>query len=204
MKRIFTIVMLLLTVLFTVSSQENLFEKKLQIFRFSLNQVLEKYDYEKLKYFDLKKTDIIVLKVDSFIENNKTEIKNYKKYILQKNKNNPDIILNLQKYKKLDVNDINNQLSEIIQENIPLYRLIYLNPLEEIKIYQNIYFSRYKDIKEFPLYKLKNNITSSLIKTNKIDKNKWEIIENSYDFISKYIYDLEKGTIVKFELFERK
>ncbi len=185
-------------------SQESAFEKKLNLFRFSLNKVLANKDEDKVLKLDFNKNDTIISMINNFIEQNKQEILKYKAYILNKYSNNPDALFEFEKYNKVDVSDISEHLNQFdFIFMAPIAKLLFINPLSEIEMYENIYFSQKKSTKDLAVYKAKTQLTSSIIKTQKINTDQWEIIKDSYDIISKFIYNLKKGKITYFEVFER-
>ncbi|PIE50698.1 MAG: hypothetical protein CSA38_01650 [Flavobacteriales bacterium] len=184
--------------------QGNKFERKLNKVRFSLNKVLEQYNDEKIIRMDYTENDSIILKINTFISENEKEIKKYRQYILKKYTSNSDVLFDIKKYNKVNLGKLKELKAFNIKNKIPLYRLLSINPFQEIEVYKDIFFTQKKSTQELAIQNVKYFITKSLIQTKKINKNRWQIIENTYDFIWKYTYDLEKGRITDFEVFERK
>ena len=196
---------LLLFTAFYACGQNNEFEKKLNKFRFSLNKELEKYDDEKISNLKFDNNDSIVILIDNFASENENEIKIYRENILKKYENNPDFKFNIEEYKKADFNEINDDLDRLnLSKNVPLSKLLWINPMTEISVFKTIYFSQKKGVVKLAVFNAKIIITSSQIDTRKIDKNQWEIIDNSHDIVSKFIYDLKKGKVTNVEIFEKK
>lgn len=191
--------------IFSGCSQKNEFEKELNQFRFSLNSELEKYDDEKIYKFNFDKNDSVTLLIDDFFAKNKHKIKLYKEAVLEKHQNNADFTLDISNYEKVDVSEINHGLKSLdLSKNMPLSNLLWVNPLSEVAALKNVYFSREKGVANFAVFNAKNSITSSLIKTQKIGDEQWQIIDNSYDIVGKFIYDLNQGRVIKMEILERK
>ncbi len=205
MKKIYNIVIIFILTVFYGYSQENKFERKLQLFYFSLNEVLEKYDDEKIYKLNFNKDDTLISVINRFVYENKQEIKKYRETVLKEYTDNFDILFDTTKYEKIDLSEINKHLNSAdLNKSIPLLTLMLINPLKATELYTNFYFSGHKNPKELAIYKAKRSITYSLIKTHKLDNNRWQIIENSYDIICKFIYNTENGKIINFEVFERK
>ncbi len=203
MKRSLIIIILLVQTFSWSFGQKNDFEKELNLFRFNLNRLLEKYDDDKILQQEFYEDDTIVLLIDSFLVKNKFKIRNYKENILKKHENYSNVLFDVEKYKKVNV-EKTSTINKVFKRNISTYKLLFINPLTETELYKTLYLSRIQGYKEFEIYQMKKGITSSLIQTQKIDKNRWEIIDNSYDFIYKFIYDLEKEEIIHSEVLERK
>ncbi|WP_349663412.1 hypothetical protein IZU89_12410 [Cellulophaga lytica] len=204
MKKINVLILLIFTAFYGYG-QNNEFEKKLNKFRFSLNKELEKYDDEKIYNLKFDKNDSIIILIDNFAFENENKIKIYRENILKKYENNPDFKFNINEYKKADFNEINDNLNGLnLSKNVPLSKLLWINPITEISAFKTIYFSQKRGAVKLALFNAKTSITSSLIETRKINKNQWEIIDNSYDIVSKFIYDLKKGKVIDVEIFEKK
>ena len=185
--------------------QKNEFERELSRFRFSLNKQLGKYEDKKVYNLDFNNKDSIILLIDNFTSKNKNNIKEYRKNILEKYENNVDFKFDVSKYEKIDFKDISDNLNNFdLGKNVPLSKLLWINPIIEISTYKIIYFSRKEGAVKLAVFNAKINITSSLIKTRKMNNHQWEIIDNSYDIVSKFVYDLSKGKVIKFEIFKRK
>lgn len=205
MKKINVFIIVSIFTIFSGYGQENKFERKLNNFRFSLNNELEKYDDEKIYTLNFNSGDSIMLLIDDFIFKNKNKIKMYRENILEKYKGNPDFKFDISKYEKVDFNNINDYLEGFnLGKNAPLSKLLWISPISETLAYKTIYFSQKKGALKLAVFNAKNSITSSLIKTQKLKNNQWEIIDNSYDIVSKFIYDLNKGKVIKIEIFKRK
>ncbi len=191
--------------MFYCYGQETKFEDRLQAFRFSLNEVLETYDDRVITNLNFNNNDSVILMIDAFVSENKQEIKKYRESILKEYANKSDVLFDIEKYEQADLKNLNEFLSDYdFSASVPLYQLMSINPLQAVETYRNMYLSRQKQVSDIVLFNAKRNIASSLIKTQKVGKNKWEIIENSYSIIGKYTYNLNKGSITHFEIFERK
>ncbi|CAA0143845.1 Probable lipoprotein precursor [Tenacibaculum maritimum] len=204
MKKINIIITLLFATLYGCG-QNNGFEKKMDKFRFSLNKELEKYDNEKIYNLKFDKNDSMIIMIDSFVSKNEKEIKIYRENILKKYENNPDFKFNTEKYIKVDLDKINDSLDELnLSKDVPLSKLLWIDPIVKISSFKTIYFLQEKEVEELAVFNAKISITSSQIKTRKINKSQWEIIDNSYDVVSKFIYDLNQGKVMNIEIFEKK
>ncbi|MDY3318293.1 hypothetical protein PG637_02580 [Riemerella anatipestifer] len=205
MKRINIFVIVYIFTIFSSCRQENEFEKELNKFRFSLNEQLEKYEDEKIYNFKFNENDSIILLIDNFIYVNRNKIKVYRKNILEKYENNPDFKFDISKYEKVDFNYINDNIDNYnLVKNAPLSKLLWINPMSEISALKTMYFAQENGADELAVFSAKISITSSLIKTRKISNYQWEIIDNSYDIVSKFIYDLNEEKVTKIEVFKRK
>ncbi len=205
MRKILNIILFSILSIVYCYGQETKFEDRLQAFRFSLNEVLETYDDRIITNLNFNSNDSVILMIDEFVSENKQEIKKYRESILKEYANKSDVLFDIEKYEQVDLKDLNEFLSDSdFSASVPLYQLMSINPLQEVETYRNMYFSRQKQVSDIVLFNAKRSIASSLIKTQKVGKNKWEIIENSYSIIGKYTYDLNKGSITHFEIFERK
>ncbi|MFL0067708.1 hypothetical protein V2605_03165, partial [Tenacibaculum maritimum] len=143
--------------------------------------------------------------IDSFVSKNEKEIKIYRENILKKYENNPDFKFNTEKYIKVDLDKINDSLDELnLSKDVPLSKLLWIDPIVKISSFKTIYFLQEKKVEELAVFNAKISITSSQIKTRKINKSQWEIIDNSYDVVSKFIYDLNQGKVMNIEIFEKK
>ncbi|MFL0093757.1 hypothetical protein [Tenacibaculum maritimum] len=204
MKKINIIITLLFATLYGCG-KNNGFEKKMDKFRFSLNKELEKYDNEKIYNLKFDKNDSMIIMIDSFVSKNEKEIKIYRENILKKYENNPDFKFNTEKYIKVDLDKINDSLDELnLSKDVPLSKLLWIDPIVKISSFKTIYFLQEKEVEELAVFNAKISITSSQIKTRKINKSQWEIIDNSYDVVSKFIYDLNQGKVMNIEIFEKK
>ncbi|MFL0141425.1 hypothetical protein, partial [Tenacibaculum maritimum] len=159
------------------------------------------------KIYNLKfdKNDSMIIMIDSFVSKNEKEIKIYRENILKKYENNPDFKFNTEKYIKVDLDKINDSLDELnLSKDVPLSKLLWIDPIAKISSFKTIYFLQEKEVEELAVFNAKISITSSQIKTRKINKSQWEIIDNSYDVVSKFIYDLNQGKVMNIEIFEKK
>lgn len=205
MKNINIVIIISLFSFLYSNAQEDSFERELKNFRFSLNMVLEQYEDEKVYKLDFNKKDSLIIYIDNFTAKNKANIKKHREKILASYKDNPDFRFDTTKYKKVDVSEINNNLKDFdLKENVPLSQLLWIDPMIEISSLKTIYYSREKGAAELAVYTTKANIATSLIKTRKLGYSQWEIIDNSYAVVGKFIYDLNKGCVVHMELFELK
>ncbi|MFL0111859.1 hypothetical protein V2594_03380, partial [Tenacibaculum maritimum] len=116
-----------------------------------------------------------------------------------------DFKFNTEKYIKVDLDKINDSLDELnLSKDVPLSKLLWIDPIAKISSFKTIYFLQEKEVEELAVFNAKISITSSQIKTRKINKSQWEIIDNSYDVVSKFIYDLNQGKVMNIEIFEKK
>ncbi|MFL0138403.1 hypothetical protein V2647_03215, partial [Tenacibaculum maritimum] len=116
-----------------------------------------------------------------------------------------DFKFNTEKYIKVDLDKINDSLDELnLSKDVPLSKLLWIDPIVKISSFKTIYFLQEKEVEELAVFNAKISITSSQIKTRKINKSQWEIIDNSYDVVSKFIYDLNQGKVMNIEIFEKK
>ena len=205
MKKINTLIIIFIFTIFSSYGQENKFERELNRFRFNLNEQLGKYEDEKIYNLNFNNKDSIILLIDDFTSKNKRKIRAYRENILKKYENNADFKFDTSKYEKVDFSDINDNLNNFdLGKNVPLSKLLWINPISEISSFKTIYFSQKKGTVKLAGFNVKTRITSSLIKTQRMSNYKWEIIDNSYDIVSKFVYDLNEGRVTKVEIFERK
>lgn len=204
MKKVNLIIVSLFAVFYSYG-QKDAFERELNRFRFSLHKELEKYDDEKVYKLDFNKGDSLLVLIDNFIAENTDSIKTYRKTILESYEHNPDFTFDSTEYERIDCSEINNSLnSPGLDENVPLYKLLWINPVMEVSTFKTIYLSQKKGVVELAKYNAKTSIASSLIKTYRINKKQWEIWDNAYDMVGKFIYDIDKGRVIQIEIFERK
>lgn len=204
MKKVNLIIVSLFAVFYSYG-QKDAFERELNRFRFSLHKELEKYDDEKVYKLDFNKGDSLLVLIDNFIAENTDSIKAYRKTILEGYEHNPDFTFDSTEYERIDCSEINNSLnSPGLDENVPLYKLLWINPVMEVSTFKTIYLSQKKGIVELAKYNAKTSIASSLIKTYRINKQQWEIWDNAYDMVGKFIYDIDKGRVIQIEIVERK
>jgi len=205
MKKINLFIILFTGSFFFSHGQENTFERTLNKFRFSLHEELEKYEDEKIRNIDFNQNDTIILLINNFVFENKDKIRAYRENILERYENNSDFEFDASKYEKIDASELNENIKNInLASEIALSKLLWIDPIIETSSLKTIYISRKKGAAKLAAFNARNIITSSLIKTLKINHHQWEIIDNSYDIVSKFIYDLNKGSVIKIEIFERK
>ena len=204
-----TLSIFFITILITTLSfgQENnnisKFEQKLKLFRFSLHKELDKLDDDTILKFSFNKKDSIAIVINDFIQKNNSEILEYKKHLLSSHVSTPFVSINFENYSKVPMNTL-QLISKINVVDMPLMNLLHISPFEETQFYKTMYFTGEKSSLSLARYNAKKSITSYLIQTKKINSTQWEIIDNSYDIICKFIYDVKKGKVISFEVFERK
>lgn len=198
------LIFLSLTLQFAYAQEKNKitdFEQKLNVFRFSLNKELDKVSDDKITDFSFNSNDSITIVVDDFLTKNQKEIEAYRTYLLEQYMAYPSVDFDLYTPLETNATEIIHSLNTVSNS---LFKLVNINPINEVDLCKTLYFSKEKKVSELAKHKLRESITSHLIKTRKIDSNQWEIIENSYNMVGKYIYDIKKGKVIDFQLFERK
>ncbi len=201
MKYLYTL--LLLTISITAYTQNNeeakSFEYKLEEFRFSLYEELDKVADENIMNFQFDEKDSLVLMINDFCSKYSKEIIEYRGFLLNKysDRSMPD----LDNYNKVDINS--ELMIQTIKGNIPLTDLMLINPFVLMDLFKNMYASR-KSVQDLAKDNIKSQIAMPLISAKKINSTQWEIMENSYSKIHKFTYDVEKGEMLSFEVFERK
>lgn len=205
MNKTYLIIVLSVFIVFYSYGQEKEFERELNKFRYNLNYELEKYDDEKIYKLNFSKNDSLIVLIDHFISENKGKIKTHREHILESYEDNPDFKFDITAYEKADFSEINNNLDDFnLDANVPLSKLLWIDPITEVSTFKTIYYSRNRGAVKLAVFNTKANITSSLIKTRQLNNHQWEIIDNSYDIVGRFIYDLNKGKVTNVEIFERK
>lgn len=186
------------------TEQVRQFEQDLAYFRYNLNKELDKIDIEKIRQVQFDKKDHIVILIDEFYDTHKEEISAYRKFLLSE-KSQIQFKTDWKEYTKITNKEFDNQISYVKEHNnlVPLANLMFINPFDHADFYKNLYLSTQKSMEEIATYSIRKTIAAPIISTKKINSELWEIIDNSYNQVYKYTYNVAKEDIVKFEVYER-
>ena len=185
---------------FTQNQKERDFEKNIYEFRLGLYEELNKIDSKRLLRFELSHQDSIVILLSDFHKENEKEIRNYKEGLLKAEEGR--YTFNLDAYYKVPDTLLKEALAKkaFSRDFINYADILFVSPYDEVDFYTSFLFPSILDKSSYTKFirNIKERIIPGLISTKQINEYTWEIIDNRYDFINKFIYDIKEGKIVDY------
>jgi hypothetical protein len=147
-------------------------------------------------------------KLDSFVQKNKAQIidyqriklKSYTAYRVDFEAYQPDSVLSLSK-----IQEFNAEISQSMgQDYAQLLKFKSISPPEIIYLYFSLLIARRLTANEMANFYMRNSIASPLIISQLIEKDRWKVWFDTYQFLFEFEYDISQMACRPKQVWQRK
>jgi len=190
---------------FGQKNKKDSFISDLEKFKFSLYPYLDTMSYENLSLDKLPLNHPVSEYIQKFLDEHLSDISDYQNSVLKSYENN--LIENSDyekdttflKFKHIDVwNPGWEEKADNVKElkKYPIWNLLIINPIVHASFYLNMYLAHEYQPSEYGKRVLKDRIAGPIIKTVKIDKDRWSIFTSYYFDMYEFEYNCKNKEMV--------
>ncbi len=210
MKRIaYLVVLLVLLAGGRVVAGRPSFEQTLREFRFGLYPLLdscagEEEFFELVEVKESSPASRLGVLARNFLKEHAEDIRAYREYLLERLASGPPVAVDSLSYEQVE-GDINSRFEKVRAswyESGALPALFLLEPLKGMELYRRLNLANRISAREYSRRSVRQEVGGMLISARRLEDGRWEVMQDCYYEIYRFVYDLDEGQVVEMKVWQ--